>query len=347
VSSLSVLGRLREHFRRNFPAYALLLLAPTIPEILTGSTPVSELFYNWLGFVVGFLLDIALYGTGALLIREFAVAYRKGWASILLLGAAYGIAEEGFEVHTFFQPSGAPVGALGSYGHLAGVNWLWALLLTVFHSTYSIALPILLTRLWFPEVKDERWLGSRTIAFLSVLFVTEVVGFGFIVGHGPTRAALLFFVVLVAILVGLALWVPRDLLRPKPGPCRIGRIPLVLLGAVEFGAYVLVLVFSNGRSIPAVGAGAFFALANVAVLVVLLRRIGTEALERSEFRFALGMLSALFAWDVLIEFILVPGILAVTAIFVYLLYRLDRTLARRSEPFAVPPGATGLPPTTP
>jgi hypothetical protein len=334
----------REYFRRNFPAYALLLLAPAIPELLTGSTPVSELFYNWPGFVVGFLLDVALYGTGALLIREFAVAYRKGWASILLLGAAYGIAEEGFEVHTFFQPSGSPVGALGSYGHLAGVNWLWALVLTVFHSTYSIALPILLTRLWFPEVKDERWLGRRTIAVLSVIFVTEVVGFGFLVGHGPTHAALLFFVAVVAVLVGLALWVPRDLLRPRPGPCRIGRTPLVLLGAVEFLAYVLVLVFSNGRTIPAVGMAVFFVLANLAVLAVLLRRVGTEGLDRSEFRFAVGMLCALFAWDVLIEFILVPGILVVTAIFVYLLYRLDRTLARRSEFSSVPPGATGFPP---
>ncbi len=105
---------------RRGPVFALLLLAPSIPELLTGSTPVSRLVTDPVGFAVSFALDVGLYGTGALLIREVCVAYRRGWASILLLGGAYGIAEEGFAVHTFFQRSGAPVGLLGSYGHAFG-----------------------------------------------------------------------------------------------------------------------------------------------------------------------------------------------------------------------------------
>jgi hypothetical protein len=341
-------GRLGDWARRNRPALALLLLAPSIPELLTGSTPVSELFYNPIGFVVGFALDIALYGTGALLIREFSVYFRKGWASILLLGAAYGIAEEGFEVHTFFQPSGSPVGALGSYGHLFGVNWLWALTLTIFHATYSIALPILLVRLWFPQVQDDRWLDRPTTTLLSVLFVGEVVGFGgFVVGHGPSPAALGFFVALVAVLVGLALWAPRDLLRPLPGPCRLGAKTLAFLGAVEFLVYFVVLIAASTRAVPAVAMAGVVIAANAAVLFVLLRFVGTERLERSEFYFAVGMLSVLFLWDVLIEFILVPGVLAVTAVFIYLLYRLDRTLKSRESFTGIPPGATLFPPVGP
>jgi hypothetical protein len=83
------------------------------------------------------------------------------------------------------------------------------------------------------------------------------------------------------------------------------------------------------------------------VLAILLRYVGTQDLERSEFLFAVGMLSILFVWDVLIEFILVPGILAVTALFVYLLYRLDRSLKVHSAPVVIPSGASGIPPVGP
>ncbi|HEY1197643.1 MAG TPA: hypothetical protein VGG32_02810 [Thermoplasmata archaeon] len=336
--------RLRARVRRNLPAITLLLLAPSIPELLTGSTPISELFFNPIGFVVGFLLDIALYGTGALLIREFAVAYQKGWASILFLGAAYGIAEEGFEVHTFFLPSGPPVDALGSYGHLYGVNWLWALALTVFHATYSIALPILFTYLWFPQAKNARWLSRRMIVTLACIFAGEVGIFGSLVGHGPSPAALAFFIAVVALLVALAVRAPRYLLRVPPGPRKVGRNTLVLLGTVEFVAYCLVLVFSGTWAIPAAGAALFLVLANAATLFLILRWVGAVDLERSEFYFAVGMLAALFVWDVLLEFIAVPGILAVTAVFIYLLFRLNRTLNARSAASQVPAGALGSPP---
>ena len=332
--------------RPRLPVFALLLLAPSIPELLTGSTPITHVVTDPIGFfVVGFPLDILLYGLGALLIREFAVAFQKGWASILLLGAAYGIAEEGFEVHTFFGPPSYTVGALGVYGHLYGVNWLWALALTVFHATYSIALPILLTNLWFPEVKDRRWLDRGTIQVLALVFVIEVVGFDFVAKYGPSLAAALFFAGVVALLIALALKAPRDLLAVSPGPRKVGRNALILLGAVEFAAYTCVLVFSGTRAIPAAGAAAFLVAANAGVLVLILRWVGTEDLERSEFFFACGMMYALFAWDVLIEFVSVPGILAVSAFFGYLLYRLGRTLNARAAGRTVPLGALGPPPT--
>ena len=323
----------------------LLLLAPSIPELLTGSTPISELFFNPIGFLVGFTLDVLLYGSGALLIREFSVYFRKGWTSVLLLGAAYGIAEEGFEVHTFFQPSGSPVGALGSYGHWAGVNWMWALSLTIFHATYSIALPILLVRLWFPEAKDQRWLTARTTTLLSVLYVGEVVGFGaFVVGHGPSPGALAFFVGVVAGLVGLALWVPRDLLWPRSGPRRLAPGTIAVLGATEFLVYFVVLIAASTRAVPAVAMAISVVIVDGLVVLILLRFVGRDHLERAEFQFAVGMLSILFVWDVLIEFIAVPGILAVSALFVYLLYRLNRTLRSREPLAEVPKGAAGFPP---
>ena len=326
--------------RPRLPVLALLLLAPGIPELLTGSTPITPLVTNPSGFAVSFSLDIGLYGTGALLIREFAVFYRKGWASILLLGAAYGIAEEGFGVHTFFQTSGSPVNALGTYGHAFGVNWVWALGLTIFHATYSIALPILLTQLWFPAARDARWLDRGLVGLVAIVYAFEVTLFAFLVGHGPSPGALGFFLAVVAILLYLAVRVPRDLLALPRGPRRIGRWGLVLAGTLEFDGWVGVLALSN-TAVPALGAAAVAVVVNALALLLILRRVGTEDLERSKFYFTTGMLAMLFVWDVVVEFT-VPGILAVSVLFVYLLYRLNRTIARRLEPHA-PADVLGTP----
>ncbi|MGI0071637.1 MAG: hypothetical protein ACRECT_06180 [Thermoplasmata archaeon] len=328
--------------RPRWPVLALLLLAPTIPELLTGSTPISELVLNPGGFAVAFAGIVGLYGTGALLIREFAVKFRKGWASILLLGAAYGIAEEGLAVHTFFEPAGlSPVGALGAYGHAFGVNWLWALGLTAFHAVYSIALPILLVQLWFPEAREARWLDRGSTTLVAVVYVFVVALFATVVGHGPSVPLLALFLAIEAVLVYVAFRVPPDLLAVRPGPPRVGRWGLGGAGALFFTAWTLVLALSGSRGrVPAVAAGALLVAMSLVALFVILRWVGRDGLDRSKLRFAVGMLGVLFGWDVVVEFS-VPGILAVSVAIALLLYHLDRLLdarARRSVPLGVPGG---------
>ncbi len=334
--------RWRRYLRDRFPVLALLLLAPTIPELLTGSTPISTLFYDPFGFLLSFGLDIGLYGTGALLIREFAVVYRKGWATILLLGAAYGIAEEGFAVHTFFQTSGSPVDALASYGHAFGVNWLWALGLTVFHATYSIALPILLVRLWYPTTVSERWLRPGSLALVAFVYVGEVALFAHLVGHGPSPFTLAFFLGVVAVLIALAYSVPADLLSLARRPTRIGRGGLVLAGALSFGGWVVVIFLSGTAIAPALVAALVIAAANGSALAIILRRVGAVDAEVAEFWFAWGMLGILFAWDVPVEFS-VPGILGVAALIGYLQYRLGRRIAERNPASGLALGANRIP----
>jgi len=292
--------------RPRLPVLALLLLAPSIPELLTGSTPVSRLAFDPVGFVVSYLLDVGLYGTGALLIREAAVILRKRWASILLWGAAYGIAEEGLAVHTFFQPSGSPVGALAVYGSAFGVNWLWALGLTIFHATYSIALPILLTYLWFPEVSDRRWLDRGALTLVAIVYLAEVVVFARLVGHGPSAPLLgLFLAVEAALLLAGAL-VPRDLLKPLAGPRRSGRWGIGFVGTWEWLAWVAVLICSGTRAVPAWIAAGIVLVVDAASLGWVVRRVGTDDPERTQFAFATGMLVPLFVWDAFVEFT-VPG----------------------------------------
>jgi hypothetical protein len=86
--------------RRVPPALVLFFLAPAIGELLSGSSPPAEFFKPF-----PLLLLSALYGGGALLLRELALSWGKRWPTILTLGLAYGILEEGLMVKSFFDPS--------------------------------------------------------------------------------------------------------------------------------------------------------------------------------------------------------------------------------------------------
>jgi len=82
------------------PALILFLLSPAIGELLSGSAPPVE-FFNPFGFVI----LVSLYGSGAVIIRELKIRWKKGISSVLLLGAAYGILEEGLLVCSFYNPN--------------------------------------------------------------------------------------------------------------------------------------------------------------------------------------------------------------------------------------------------
>lgn len=87
--------------RRLLAAFVLVLMAPLVAELLAGSTPLGQ------PIVLAFLLPVylLLYGAGALLIRELVRHSGRGWTSILLLGAAYGLIEEGFVSQSLFNPT--------------------------------------------------------------------------------------------------------------------------------------------------------------------------------------------------------------------------------------------------
>src|SRR5256885_16843146 len=113
------------HLNRR-PLLALVLLSPVIAEMLSGSTPPLE----WLN-PIAVLFLIWLYGAGVLVMRETAVRWKTGWPSILLLGAAYGIIEEGLAVKSLFDPGWMGLGALDWHGRWFDVNWVSAVCLTI------------------------------------------------------------------------------------------------------------------------------------------------------------------------------------------------------------------------
>jgi hypothetical protein len=321
-----------------------IVLAVGIPEVLTGSTNLNTLFLNPLNFVLFTVpSELALYGAGVMLIREAAVIWKKGWASILLWGGAYGILEEGFAVHTFFQTSGSPVGALGSYGHYWGVNWLWAVGLMVFHAVYSIALPILLVRLFYPETTTLRWLTRRQIGVVGGLYAADIVILGLLVGSGPATGPFVFFALLVVGLIVLGLALPPRLFAPRPGPMRVRPRTIALLAATPFASWVAIgYILHSYIPEPLVTIGLFVAV-NALAFYGLLRWAGTDTPVKSGFAVAEGLLITLLLWTPLVILLGEVANLIGVALVVYFLFRLRRRLGtalNAPEAPTVPSGAS-------
>ena len=155
------------------PILLLFFLAPLAGEGLSGSTPPLAFLNPGILFLLG-----SLYGSGAILVRDYARKWNKGWRSILLLGAAYGIIEEGIMVRSFFNPSWKDLGKLATYGRWLGVNRVWAEWLTIFHSVFSITIPIFLVELTYPQRRSQVWLSTRSrFLFHGLLVLSIILGF--------------------------------------------------------------------------------------------------------------------------------------------------------------------------
>jgi hypothetical protein len=142
-----------------------MLFAPAVGELLSTSSPPAEFFQPLSLFMLSLL-----YGGGALLVRETLLRWQRGWLSLVLLGMAYGIAEEGLFCKSFFNPQWMDVGTLGDYGRWLGVNWIWTIHLTAFHTVFSIMVPVTVTNILFPTWRQHRWLPQWLYYTLWVLW---------------------------------------------------------------------------------------------------------------------------------------------------------------------------------
>ena len=150
------------------PVIVLLFLSPLLSEFVFGATPISRL--------ESMALLVFLYGGAAVLVREVSRRCGPGWGRIILLGAAYGIFEEGLLIQSMFNPDLFNAGVVG--GRAMGVNWIWSLWTVGYHVVYSIGIPILLTETLFPARKAEPWLGWKGLTIFGVLFAISAFWLG-------------------------------------------------------------------------------------------------------------------------------------------------------------------------
>lgn len=140
------------------PGLVLFLIAPLIGEVLPGARTIFSML-NPLNFIV----LTTLYGTGAIIIRETTIRWKKGWPTVFLLGLAYGVAEEGIGAQSFANPYWGGLSVPAMYGRVLGVNWVWALQILLYHSLISISLSILVVSFLFPNRRGTRYVSDKTL----------------------------------------------------------------------------------------------------------------------------------------------------------------------------------------
>ncbi|MCI4349634.1 MAG: hypothetical protein L3J93_05410 [Thermoplasmata archaeon] len=309
---------------RSHPILCLLLLTPGIPEYLSGSSPLAVLVLNPVAFALFLGLNLALYGPGVLLIREAAIRWGKGWATILTLGAAYAILEEGVALNTFFFPRAAPVGSLGFYGHWLGVSWVWVTGLIMVHAVFSIGLPILLHGLALPETGGKSLLTRRGVTLAFVVLAADVVGLGIltrkIYSFDPGWPILVGSLIAIGLLAYAAFRMPASLLAPRETGVPAPRGLLFLFGVLLLsGTFLLEGIFQSARAAPALCILAVIAM--YALLTFASRHVfGSGSNPRGAIAFAAGALVPIMLVGVFSSLRLPVALVADLAAIVFLVH---------------------------
>jgi hypothetical protein len=354
--------------RRAWPAIlTLFFLAPVTAEVLTGSTPPIAFLTD----PTRLIFNPLLYGCGALLVREVARRRGLGWASILWMGAAYGVFEEGLVINTWANPwaeqictvvNGAQNG-LCDYSRVGGINLLWALSLTTFHAIVSITIPILLVELAFPGRAARPWLGRKAIIVCvaaEALCLALGILLSFVVFRqhhldAPLLAPYGVEVALMIVFIALALRArPAD--RPD-SPHRPPRLwTLRLLALIGIAEAILSVYLFKGAHAPFQVALAI----NLALLAFGIWRVSSWSRrtgwgERHVLALASGALAFfLVLWDPLLELSGQAGglpsrgiALVAFAYLIFLIVLARRTARRLAQSDGTPPGAAILPAAVP
>ncbi len=340
---------------RTWPALLMLFLLPGITaEILTGSTPVLV----YLTSPFSFITNTLIYGSGAILIREVARRRGLGWTSIILLGAAYGIFEEGLVVNTWANPwlpqicvvTNGVANGICDYSRVGGINLVWAASLTFFHAVISITIPILLVELMFPRRAPLPWLGRKA----SVVFVFAevlVLAFGLLVNilayqkqkfDGPYLGPYIAEMVLMTFFIVLALNI-----RPRARTPIERRTPRLWTLRV-FGFFALLLdillpyVFKASNAPVAVALAVYGLLLAFACWRVARWACRAGWNERHMLALASGGLGFfLLLWDPILELLgqaggqPTRGTIAVALAYFIFLIVLARRVAKRLQPAPV------------
>jgi hypothetical protein len=332
---LSLSGFLKSH-----PVVLLLILTPGIPEYLSSSSPINAIILNPFMFLFQILANLGLYGTGVLLIYEAKVRWKKGWATVLLLGAAYGILEEGVALSTLYDPKANPVGDFGVYGHWVGVNWIWSAGIVPFHALWSISLPILLLGLALPETVGKSLLSRRKIEIVAgILSVDVVVLMAFVSrasGYWMGTPILVLSLVLIGVLVFAAHRVPADALAAKPAVRGASSKVLAFLGISFFPVVLLTENIPRATGVPAALDFLLVLLVQALFLVYVVRSAGIGGNRKGLLSISLGLIIPIAVFGVIAE-IALPMTLLADAALVLFFRRLWMNGTLTNEP-----GSTGL-----
>lgn len=200
--------------------WTLLVLAPFIGELLSGSTRTSILFV--------LIPEIMVWGVGALFCRELGRRWRAGVPSLLLLGMALSVAEEFIIQQTSIAPLPFP-GSHADYGRIWGINLVYLLFMLGFESLWVVVVPVQITEFFFPHKATQSWLRLRgtIIGCIAFLLGSRLAWYGWTQQARPRLHAAPYHPPMALIALGLAailaLIALAYLVRNFGAPSRDGR----------------------------------------------------------------------------------------------------------------------------
>jgi hypothetical protein len=145
-------------------AATLVVLTPLVAELALGSTPIRM---AWL-----VLLWMPIYGAGVLAIRDSVTRRGRGWPSILLLALGYELVEDGIGLQALTSPRLYHAASWGA--RVLGVNLPYWEANALYHAVFTVAIPISLVGLLFPDLRDRPYLGRTGMAGTVLVAVLGV-----------------------------------------------------------------------------------------------------------------------------------------------------------------------------
>lgn len=159
----TVRGRL-EHLPW-WPAVGLFVLAPWMAEMSWGGIPFTQM-----PLVLLFLGPV--YGAAAILIREFARRTGRGWPTMLLWAAAFGVFQSGVVDQSLFSRNYGgedftqPLQIPG-----IGASLVYVIAFVSGHVVASIGAPIALVESCSRRAETQRWFTGREMGVVAVLYI--------------------------------------------------------------------------------------------------------------------------------------------------------------------------------
>jgi hypothetical protein len=303
------------------PALVLFLLAPVLGELVSA-------FLSPLEFLHPLRLAITLvpYGCGAIAAREMVVRQHKGFASLILLGLAFGLLFEGIVTRVLFNPNWGGLGALASYGRAYGFSWVLALGIVHFQAMISIVCPILTAEAIFPARRNEPWVRTRMFLLCCSALPVWTVVMRLVVPFFPQPTHALALIGVVIGLLALAQSIPAEPLAAGPR-----RVPLPgVFGIVGCTGMTMIMVGTfivpGWDSRPRAGL-MFFTL-----LIILIVELGALVWlshggrwdDHHRLALVIGLMAFFLAFGVLKDLESFTGRSLVSAAALWLMLRLQR-----------------------
>jgi hypothetical protein len=191
-------------------------------------------------------LLMVMYGAGVLVLREAVVRVGGGWPSLVLMGVAYQIAEDGLGLQALTSPR--MYGAADWGVRALGVNWsYWESQIGV-HVVLSVLLPIAITNLLFPAQQARPYLSKRGLVGAGALAIVGVFGLRYLISatedpgyQTPFGLTMVFLALIIALGLVALVVLPRHHRRPA-GRRRAGKTA-PRPGVVGFVSMYLTMAF--------------------------------------------------------------------------------------------------------